>query len=142
MEILNNLGIDASAFIQFAIFIALYIFLSQVYFKQILRVLKYREQKTTKLLGESEHLLEKAAKTQTEYEKMTKEIYLAIEKSSEEKKSKIREEKNEKIKSNFDQLNKDYKEKIKLFEEDLAQQKKQILLQADGLSEDLVRKLT
>lgn len=65
--ILNQLGLDATFFIQFGIFALLFLALSQVYFKPFLALIEARHRRTVEDRERAQALADQAQKTLAEY---------------------------------------------------------------------------
>lgn len=78
--ILQQLGLDQSFFVLFAIFAVLYVLLSQLYFKPFLKLFESRHKRTVQDREAAETMLAQAQKKLEEYKRVLAEERLAARK--------------------------------------------------------------
>ena len=71
-EILKQLGVDSTYFIQFAIFLGVFFILGRLYFKPVLKQIQLRNQKTIQDAQAAAEILNQATAKMKEYEEQLK----------------------------------------------------------------------
>ena len=141
VSVLNRLGMDASVFIQFAIFCALYFLMVPLFMKKLQSVLEEREANTTGLKEHAQKELEKAQVLEEDYQQKLNSSMEELQKKFHTDRQELLQAEKVKLRQLEDQLDAELDSKKEKFVAELEEQKKQLLGQTTQLSSHLVEKL-
>lgn len=138
--IFQQLGVDSSIFIQFAIFAVIFTLLKMLLFNKLLFVLQLRESKTTKLDEEANETFTKAESLAEEYHKKISVIQEKANNESSSRKEKIKQTEEAKLKTTTNEILKEYEDKKVDIISKAQAQGKELLSSSKSLTDDLVSK--
>ncbi len=139
--VLDSLQIDSSFFIQFALVTILYFVLRNLFLNNLQEVLELREDNTTRMESGADKKINEAEKVAAEYKSKIEEARGEAFKIISTKKDEVISRENKKLKEHETTLEKDLNDKKSVFETELEEKKKNIMTQAQGLSDELVNKI-
>ena len=146
MEILLNvfesLGINHTIFYQFIVFVILFFLLKQILFKDLLRVIVDREEKTVVSEKNAEEVEKEAQELKAKYDKMVADIYKKYQEKFNEDKADIVSEHNARFQREQEQFSKLEQDKIAEIMKELDELKVASFREKDALKTELVNKLT
>lgn len=141
VSVLNRLGMDASVFIQFAIFCALYFLMVPLFIKKLQLVLEEREANTTGLKEHAQKELDKANTLEEDYQQKFNSSMEELQKKFHADRHELMLSEKMKLRQLEDQLDDEIDSKKEKFIVELEEQKKQLLGQTSQLSSHLIEKL-
>jgi F0F1-type ATP synthase membrane subunit b/b' len=146
MEILLNvfesLGINHTVFYQFFVFVAVFVILKQLLFKELLRVIKDREEKTVVSEKNAEEVALEAKILKGKYDQLVSDIYKKYQDKFNEDKEDIIREHQARFEQEQETFLKLEEQKIAEINSELASLKADSFKERDSLKNELINKLT
>lgn len=142
LNALEALGVDKTIFIQFTIFVILFVILKKLLFSKLLEVLKDREEKTVVTEKNSDFLMDEAKELEKKYNDMVAKIYQKYQAKFHEDKCDIMDEENKRFKLHEEQFSQKEQTELKKIAEELSVLKDTAFQDKDSLKKDLISKLS
>ena len=142
LTIFRSLGVDQTVFIQFGIFMVLFLALKSIFFNRLQSVLELREGKTTKLESEANKKLNEAQELEKKYKTLIDKAYSEAQEQFNRQKNEAIREQTMTFKEVESEVNSKLESERKDFEKQLEKKKSEVMMNADGLAKSLVEKLT
>lgn len=139
--VLNSLEIDSSFFIQFILVTVLYFVLRALFLNNLQEVIELREDNTTRMESGADKKIIEAEKVAAEYKAKIEEARSEAFKLISNRKEEVIARETKKFKEHEAVLESELNTKKNKFEQELEEKKKDIMTQAQGLSEELVNKI-
>lgn len=140
-QIFTQLGVDSSLLPQFILVVALFIIAKFLFLNHLQFVLENREDKTVKLEGAADETLDKVTKLNQNYKAKVDAANKDAMKVLLAKKGEIQSSLNEQFKKTEREINQFVEESRLQFEREVQANRSKFLAEADGLANDLVKKL-
>ena len=140
-QIFTQLGVDSSLLPQFILVVALFIIAKFLFLNHLQFVLENREDKTVKLEGAADETLERVNKLNQNYKAKVDAANKDAMKVLLTKKGEIQSRFNEQFKKTEREINQFVEESRLQFEREVQANRSKFLAEADGLANDLVKKL-
>lgn len=140
-QIFTQLGVDASLLPQFLLICVLFVVAKFLFLNQIQFVLENREEKTVKLENSADETLERVNKLGQTYKTKIDAANKDAMKNLLAKKGEIQSRLNDQVKKTEREINQFVEESRMQFEREVEANKAKFLAEADGLSNDLVKKI-
>lgn len=140
-QIFTQLGVDSSLLPQFILVVALFIIAKFLFLNHLQFVLENREDKTVKLEGAADETLERVNKLNQNYKAKVDAANKDAMKVLLTKKGEIQNRFNEQFKKTEREINQFVEESRLQFEREVQANRSKFLAEADGLANDLVKKL-
>ncbi len=140
-DILTQLGINNTVFIQFGIICALYFISKKVLFTPLQKVIELRIEKTTKTEELAGELKSEYENLKYEYDEKIESAYKSTQEEKNNKKKEIEKDLNSKFKSAESDSNKKLEEEKTKIENEFSAKKNSILSEADSLADQLVERI-
>lgn len=142
LNALKALGVDKTVFIQFAIFVILFVILKKLFFSKLLEVLKDREEKTVVTEKNSDSLMDEAKELEKKYNEMVAFIYQKYQEKFSEDKTDIMDEENKRFKLHEEQTLQKEEEEIQKIAQEIKALKEAAFQEKDNLKKELITKLS
>ena len=140
-QILEQLEINQTFFIQFILFGVFFFVLSELYLKPFQRLIEKRQQKLTGDLQGSAELLKSVESKLAEYEKSLAQVRAEAAKNYEASLNEIRAREEAEISKIKDQVKKEYLEAGKALQAERAKVEAELKAQVEALSDSMVNKV-
>lgn len=141
MDILVQLGVDASVLKQFVIVFIMFLILKFLFFNKLQFVIETREEKTVKLESSADDAFEEVNKLGNEYKEKMQVAQVSIQSNINDEKSKIVSKLDSKYKEEEAQMEKYIESSRKEIAAEIAAKKSDILSKTDELADQLVQKI-
>jgi len=141
MSILTQLGIDQTAYVQFAIFVGLYLILSQTFFKPYMKLFEARRKATVEDREHAKKLLEEADQKIKEYQSKIHEIRAESQKQIDLAITAARKEESQLLLNARDEAKKIYQDTLGDVTGQKEKIKKEIIAEIDTMAKGVSEKL-
>ncbi len=142
IAVFQQLGVDATIFQQFAIFVIFFAIIKVLLFDKLQFVIELRENKTTKLASLANKKLQDADRLAKEYREKMSEANKLAQDSYKVAKNEIIIRERKKYQEAQKEIIGEMERERKIFETQLNEKRSSILSQADSLANELVNKLS
>ena len=140
IKILSQIGVDATIFIQFLIFMVLYFALKNVFFSKLLEVLQFRENKTTKLEEDANKKMAYADEMAKRYREQLNVVHNKAQGQLEKHQQKVMQTEKQILQKEEEKIMAQVEKMRDQFEQEFQKTKGQVLKNVDDLAEELVDK--
>ena len=139
--VLEQLGLNSTFFIEFAIFIVLYLILANVYFKPFLKLFQARHKKTIEDRETAEKLMQQAQAKFDEYKRVLQEERTSLRAEYERALTEAKHQENEQLAKARDEAKKITQETIEAVDQQRVQLKKQLSADIESLAQGISERL-
>ncbi len=142
VTIFKSLGVDQTVFIQLVSLIIIFVILKTLLFGKLKEVLELREKKTVKLEGAAHAVYKKAEELQDQYKAHIEKTHQDSHLKTQKIKNDVREKESKRLKETEELLAKEYDSRRATMVGEISAQRTKSLAEVEGLSKNLVEKLT
>ena len=140
-EVLEQLGLNSTFFIEFAIFFVLFLILSNVYFKPFLKLFQARHKKTVEDRETAEKLLRQAEAKMDEYKRILQEERVNARADYERALSEVKKQESEQLAKARDEARRITQETVETIELQRQQLKKQLSADVESIAQSISERL-
>lgn len=142
LGIFGQLGADSTVFIQFGIFVIVFLAAKFLFVNRLQMVIENREEKTVKLEGSAEKQFEKINQMSSDYKTKINSANKEVKELFEEEKAKITKSFESNYREKETEINKFIEEARAEAGVEIEKKKEEVFSQAESLSNQLVQKIT
>lgn len=140
--ILNQLGANESIWYQLGLIVLMYVLAKFLFIDHLQKILETREEKTVKLVGNTEKQFAEITKIQNDYKEKIRAANKEVKENLDIKKQEIIKKEESEYKAQEKEINKYITDSRAEIEKDIKDKKDKILADAESLSSSLVQKIT
>ena len=140
-EVLEQLGLDNTFFIEFAIFFVLFLLLSNLYFKPFLKLFQARHKKTVEDRETAEKLVLEAQAKLNEYKKILQDERMATRAEYEKALNAVKKHETEQMTQARDEARKITQQTLESIEKQRENLKKQLSADVETLAQSISERL-
>lgn len=142
LNVLVALGVNKTIFIQFFVFVILFLVLKKTLFSKLLEVLMDREEKTVVTEKNSDELLNEAKNLELKYKNLVGDIYQKYQDRFSEDKKEIMDEEDKRFRLHEDEILEKENVQLKVIEEEVATLQAESFKSKTLLQDELINKLS